>query len=67
MLAADAVHVAAESRNIGPAVSRSPWNVNDRCIARPAIGPVATAMRISLTPGRRSRSKPDRQSRTWEM
>jgi hypothetical protein len=53
--------------NRASAASRSRCQVNDRWIARPVLGSTATVMRISHTPGRRSRSEPDRQSRTIEV
>ena len=49
---------AASSRRRSSASSAPPWNQNERCTVRPETGSMPTAMRISNTPGRRSRSDP---------
>ncbi len=49
---------AANSRRRASASAAAPWNQNERCKFRPETGSTPTAIRISNTPGRRSRIEP---------
>ncbi len=48
----------ASSLRRSSASSSAPWNQNERWTVRPETGSTPTAIRISKTPGRRSRSDP---------